>query len=254
MGAHPTVPRDSVPITLLQTPPYAHEAIAAELEVLIRAGHFPEQAHLPSQRHLAERFGVSRPTIRSALSLLESRGLIVVHSGSGRFVPDRADEAVSHDSATADDHAEFLVARLTIEVAVTKLAARRALSDPDGLERLRRAVEALERVADPDQIPIDLDVDFHRGVAELTGNSYLIRLLEPIWATKRGMPLATLLRRPWTAVETMRTAKEHRAIFESLSVGNAELAGFAMERHLRSLVASIFEDGGFDGTPSRFFA
>jgi GntR family transcriptional repressor for pyruvate dehydrogenase complex len=145
------------------------------------------------------------------------------------------------------------VARLTIEVAVARLAARRALANPAGIERLRLTVESLERVADPEQVPLRLDIDFHRGVVELTANAYLTNLLEPIWVTRERAPLAHMLPRPWSAEDTKRTASEHRAIFEALRVGNPELAGFAMERHLRSLAALIFEDGSFDGPPSRYY-
>jgi DNA-binding FadR family transcriptional regulator len=245
---------ESPAIAALRTSPRAYETVAAELEVLIRAGHFAVGDRLPSERQLASRFGVSRPTIRVALSQLESRGLVVTRSGSGTFVAERDQDVVAEEISSDDNPAEVLEARLAFEVAAARLAARRAHSDREGLENLRRAVEALERVASPEEMPVEIDADFHRGVAELTGNPYLARLLEPVWATMEQALLATLLQRSWSSDDTRRTAGEHRAIYEALRVGDPELAAFAMERHLRSLIAAMFEDGAFDGPPPRFYA
>jgi DNA-binding FadR family transcriptional regulator len=49
-------------------------------------------------------------------------------------------------------------------------------------------------------------------------------------------------------------AAQHRAVFEALRVGDAELAGFEMERHLRSELARLINAGSSEGPPSRFFA
>ena len=235
-------------------PPRAYEAVAAELEVLIRAGHFGVGDRLPSERQLASRFGVSRPTLRVALSQLEAHGLVVTRSGSGTFVVPHERTPTAQEPSTDESPAEVMEARITLEVAIARLAARRAPTDRAALEHLRLTVEALERVADPREVAVDIDVDFHRGVAALTGNGYLIGLVEPIWETMNQALLATLLRRSWSAQDTYRTASEHRAIYEALRVGDGELAAFAMERHLRSLVAALFEDGAFEGPPPRFYA
>jgi len=242
------------PAPALRTPVHAYEAVASELDVLIRGGHFVAGERLPSERQLASWFGVSRPTIRVALSQLESRGLVVTRSGSGTFVAEREHRDGDGRASTAGSAADLLEARLALEVAVARLAARRAEANPARLERVRLSVEALERVADPEDLPVAIDVDFHRGIAELTGNGYLAGLLEPIWAAMSQAPLTTLYRRRWSAEDTRRTAVEHRAVYEALRVGDVELAGFAMERHLRSLVAAMLEDGAFDGPSPRFYA
>src|SRR5439155_4288661 len=123
-------------------------------EVLIRGGHFAVGDRLPSERQLATRFGVSRPTIRVALGQLESRGLVVTRSGSGTFVAERDHDAVAEEVSSDDNPAEVLEARLALEVAAARLAARRAHGDRDALENLRRAVEAPEGVANPEEMPV----------------------------------------------------------------------------------------------------
>ncbi len=240
---------------VLRSVPRAYEAVAHELLVLILGGHLAPGERLPSERQLAARFGVSRPTIREALGALESRGLVVTRQGSGTFVAERAEMPDEEPAVPLDDSpADFMEARLVLEVAVARLAGKRARTSRDGLEDVRVAVEALERTVNPESLPNELDRDFHRAVALLTGNEYLARLLEPMWETM-GQPLFTTLgRRSWSADDTRRTAAEHRAVYEALAAGDPELAAFAMERHLRALMATLFEDEAFEGPPPRFFA
>jgi DNA-binding FadR family transcriptional regulator len=237
----------------LRAPRRAYEAVAAELEVLIRGGHLAVGDRLPSERQLASQFRVSRPTIRVAIGQLEARGLVATKSNSGTYVVER-DAAPVVDAGGDESPAEVLETRLVVEVAAARLAARRASAEREGLEDVRLAVEALERAADPEELHVDIDVDFHRSVVALTGNTYLCQVVAPIWRTMDQALLATLLRRNWKVEDTIRTASEHRAIYEALRVGDAELAAFAMERHIRALIAAIFEDGPFDGPPPRYYA
>ena len=75
-----------------------------------------------------------------------------------------------------------------------------------------------------DDVPDELGRDFHRAVTRLTGNEYLVALLEPMWETMRQALFTTLRRRSWSADDTHRTAGEHRAVYEALRAGDPELA------------------------------
>jgi len=243
-----------LPDPLKPLPPRAYEALALELEVLIRGGHFLVGDRLPSERQLAERFGVSRPTVRAALAQLETHGLVLSRSGSGTYVTADEPPAAPDEPHEELRLADVLNARLAVEVSVARHAARQSAGDRRGLKRLRVNVEALERVSDPTAVPVALDAAFHRDVAALTGNRYLARMLEPVWATMESPAMAEALSGAWSAEATRRTATEHRAIYEALRVGDAELAAFAMERHLRSVAAAILDDTAFQGPPPRFYA
>jgi DNA-binding FadR family transcriptional regulator len=239
---------------VLRASPRAYEAVAHELLVLILGGHFAAGDRLPSERQLASRFGVSRPTVREALGVLESRGLVVTRQGSGTFVADRDGLAEADAGPPGESPTDYMETRLVLEVAVARLAGKRARLNQEGLEAVRVSVEALERIADPEVLPDALDRDFHRAVTRLTGNEYLVRLLEPMWETMSQALFTKPRRRRWSMRETRRTAAEHRAVYEALRAGDAELAAFAMERHLRALMAALFEDEAFEGPPPRFFA
>ncbi|MBB6345514.1 DNA-binding GntR family transcriptional regulator [Nonomuraea muscovyensis] len=66
--------------------PYRYQAIAAELRGQIERGEFASGAALPSEMVLRRRFTASRNTVRQALAVLESEGLVVAEHGRGRFV------------------------------------------------------------------------------------------------------------------------------------------------------------------------
>ena len=232
----------------------AYEAIAHELHVLIMSGRFTPGERLPSERQLATHFGVSRPTIREALGALEAKGLVHTRVGSGTFVNDRDDLQGDGELAADASPAEVMETRLLIEVGVARAAARRAVLDPGGVELVRASVEALERAAEPGVFPDELDAAFHRSLVALTGNDYLAGLLEPIWEAMSEGLFVTLHNVSWTAADSARIATEHRAIFESVRVGDGELAAFAMERHLRAAMAKMFSDDADDAPPPRYFA
>ena len=241
--------------TPVPSTPRAYEPIAHELLVLVMSGRFAPGERLPSERQLSAHFGVSRPTIREALGALESRGLVHTRVGSGTFVNDRDDDLARGDDVAADaSPAEVMETRLLIEMGVARVAARRAALDPGGVELVRAAVEALERTADPDVFPDELDAAFHRALVTLNRNDYLDALLAPIWDAMTQGLFVTMQNMSWTALDTKRIAAEHRVILECVQSGDGELAAFAMERHLRAAMAKLFSDDAEDGPPPRYFA
>ncbi|MHA7962424.1 GntR family transcriptional regulator [Streptomyces sp. L500] len=70
----------------IQRPGALYQQVAAEIRTAISAGEFPPGAPLPSESQLIARYGVSRPTVRNAISALRSEGLIEVIHGKGSFV------------------------------------------------------------------------------------------------------------------------------------------------------------------------
>jgi len=237
------------PVSALQLSRRAHEFVAHELLVLILSGRFRAGDRLPPERQLATGFGVSRPTIRQALRVLAENGLVESRIGSGTFVVGPAHET---GGAGDEDLRDVMESRLVFEVGAVRLAARRQRGGDD-LELLRAIVEALERATGHDKYPIEIDVAFHRGIVQLTGNTHLANLVAPCWGSLSAA-VETAAARPWAADDSARMAEQHRGIFEAVRAGDAELAGFAMERNLRAELARLVDDSSADGPPARFFA
>jgi GntR family transcriptional repressor for pyruvate dehydrogenase complex len=239
------------PLSQLQLARRAHEFVAHELLVLILSGRFRPGDRLPPERQLATGFGVSRPTIRQALRVLAANGHVEARIGSGTFVV--GEPASEAETAGGESLRDVMETRLVVEVGAVRLAARRVERRGEDLDLLRAIVEALERRADHVSYPVEIDVAFHRAIVQLTGNDHLVGLVAPCWKSASATIAAARVS-PWTPEDSARMAAQHRAVFEALRVGDAELAAFALERNLRAELARLVEDTSADGPPARFFA
>ncbi len=123
-----------------------HVAIAATLEREIRSGGVRPGARLPGENTLAERFAVSRTTVRRALSALTLNGLISTRNGKGSFVAFRGavlDISRGWAVALADRGVDAPAEVLRLELVVDPLlAARVATADNEfiAIDRVRRVV------------------------------------------------------------------------------------------------------------------
>ena len=159
-------------------------SIAAELRRRIQHGELEAGDRLPGHRELAAAFAVSVGSVREAISMLISEGLIETRAGLGTFVanggggsaaPVRSGRPLSRKEAE-----ELVEARAVIEVEIAALAARRAL--PEQVARLEKAAERLEAAAASPRAYADADVEFHLALAEAAGNRYLLRALGDVRA------------------------------------------------------------------------
>ena len=97
-------------------------SVAEQITDLIKDGVFPVGARLPGERELAERFGVSRVTIREAEIALQAIGRIEIKTGSGVYV---SDKPPGDDSQLPDVSAfELTEARSLFEAEAAALAAQ----------------------------------------------------------------------------------------------------------------------------------
>jgi GntR family transcriptional regulator, transcriptional repressor for pyruvate dehydrogenase complex len=156
-------------------------AIASQLRGQILRGELQPGSQLPGHRELAAMQSVSVGSIREAISMLISAGLIETRPGRGTYVarasPDRVTITIGPPLLRREVE-ELTEARLIVEVELAALAAERAT--PDQVEVLRRAVERLDAAAaDPYDYP-EADADFHLAVAEAAGNRYLLKAMADI--------------------------------------------------------------------------
>jgi len=163
-------------------------AIAAEqVAEAIQCGDFPVGTKLPSEFELAEQMGVSRPSIREALSALQAMGIIESKPGSGNYVlrvPSETDESrTAHLIESEAGCLEVMEARETLEPPVAALAAGKRPGD--GIGRLRSALEEMYAHADRDDFDAYFESDkrFHSILAELAGNPLIRASLAPLIET-----------------------------------------------------------------------
>jgi len=167
----------------------AAKQIADTLRAAIMDGRLKVDERLPTEEELAQRFKVSRPTVREALKRLAAQHLIRSRRGpaGGNFVasPAPADAALSLANATTlmvavgdiqlDDMA---TARLEMEGACCRLAAV-ARTDAH-LDRMRRELAQQRDAALTDEEFCASDVRFHRALVDAAGNSLLSFLMHAV--------------------------------------------------------------------------
>lgn len=168
----------------------AFETVVKGVESALVEGRYPVGSRLPSERDLAEEFGVSRVVIREATRYLESRGYVTVRQGSGTYVrdvdvPSLSQEVTLQLELREASLAELYVVRQSLEVASVRLAAENASDDL--VAELDGRVAAMKSIASKGIRTIDdymkrraEDEAFHLAIAAGAGNSLLFRLIEAV--------------------------------------------------------------------------
>ncbi len=154
--------------------------IAAELRRRIASGELQPGEQLPGHRELAAAFSVSLGSVREAISMLVSSGLIETKAARGTFVVEDVELPVSGAFPLERREAEELLeARRLLELQIASLAAERAT--PAQIDDLRSAVTRMLASGASATAYVDADIAFHLSLADAAGNRYLRRALEDLW-------------------------------------------------------------------------
>ncbi|WP_246251785.1 FCD domain-containing protein [Ancylobacter pratisalsi] len=224
--------------------PKLAEAIAEHIERLILEGVLRPGEKLASERELAERLEVSRPSLRDALQMLEGRGLLATSRDGTRvteFLSGLTDPLAgllqSNDRVTAD-YFEF---RAAVERTAAGLAARRA-SEPEraAIRECLAEMEAASREQSSTR-EAEADIVFHRLIYAASHNLVILHVMRAF---------SEMLRRDIFFNRTSLFAREdlsagllaqHREIAEAVLKGDSGAAEEASHRHLAFVGASVEE-------------
>ena len=216
----------------------SYQRLAAQLLALIAQGEFKVGERLPSERALAERFDVSRTSVREAIIALELQGAVEVRGGSGIYVAQRpAIRTPVFMPQTGPGPFEVLRARCLIESEIASVAAM-TRQDAD-LDRIFAALAAMREHMDDKLANESADRLFHLRIAESTGNGVLLQMVTALWDHARG-PL-------WSQMEShfhspaLRAASQddHQQVFNALVTRDAEAARAAMRAHLERVIGEF---------------
>jgi len=207
------------------------EEVADRIRVLMLDGTFSAGDPLPSERHLAERFGVSRGSIRDALRTLETIGLVETRHGQGTFPLELSVDRLvaplaSVMSYRADLQDELLDVRRMFEPAVARVAALRA-SEED-LSDLQRILDTQRLKLKAGQSAISEDTAFHAILARATRN----RVVMSIMATLNDLLVDSRTNSLLQKGRPARSIDGHEAVVAALRRRDAEGASQAMYNHI----------------------
>ena len=211
-----------------------YRQIADQIAALIEAGEYSAGARLPPERDLAKQLGVSRPSVREALIALEVEGYVEVRMGSGVYVLDRrvSPSRIPHSPSPPFDAGPFelIRARWMIESECAALAAKSATRAQ--VKAISEAVDEMETARDRGVMPLDADRAFHLRIAEATGNSALVMVVQALWDQRTG-PLFLRLEHHYDTPALWTVAiREHREIVDAIARRDAAAARATMRRHM----------------------
>jgi DNA-binding FadR family transcriptional regulator len=208
--------------------PTMFEETVERLGTAIRLGLLAPGSRLPSERTLANQLGISRSTLRLALTTLVQTGHLVSSRGrrGGTFVADRPPLAERHGGPLGDDARAVLDLRVATEVGAAILAAERA-----GVEQLDRLDDLVQTMVESEDFADyrRADIRFHIGVAEAAASPRLVRAMTEVQG--QVSDLIALIPHP-EQVLTHSNA-QHRKLVGLLRRGDARRAGQLMREHIR---------------------
>ena len=215
------------------------QQVEAALRKAVLDGQLSTGDRLPPETELARQFSVSRPTIREALSALESQGLIrkVPGAGGGSFV-----QTVDHNALGqlvqesmhnllrlgSVSYEEVAIVRQHLEVPSVALAA--ANRTEEDVAELRRILEEQKSRSVDDPLIAELDAQFHTAIARMSGNRVLASLVYALH--RESEPVGYLELSPAVGRETYL---QHQRIVKAIASGDVQAGEAAITEHLTYL-------------------
>jgi GntR family uxuAB operon transcriptional repressor len=216
-----------------------YQRLAANIHELVKQGEFLVGQRLPSERALAERFDVSRTSVREAIIALELQGVVEVRGGSGIYIcqPQDAPTRLPVVQETGAGPFELLRARCLIESEIASLAAT-TRKDAD-LDKMFGALATMREQMHDKEANEAADRMYHLHIAESTGNSVLLQTVTNLWDQAKG-PI-------WTQIEQhfhspalrLQSQDDHQRIFAAIVSGDADAARLAMRAHLERVIGEF---------------
>tara|TARA_R110002074_G_scaffold106625_5_gene230470 strand:+ start:13949 stop:14716 length:768 start_codon:yes stop_codon:yes gene_type:complete len=219
-------------------------AVISQIEKLILRGILRPGERLPAERELAERLGVSRPSLRDAISQLQIAGLLSTKPGAGIYVADVLGSAFSpalidlfarHDEAVFD----YLSFRRDLEGLAAMRAARLG-SDTDlaVVQTVFDKMEAAHSKRDAEE-EAQLDAQFHMAIIEASHNVVMLHMMRSMYELLRGGVFYN--RQVMFKQKTSRAAllDQHRAINSALQTRDPAAAQATVEAHLSYVAAAL---------------
>ena len=230
-------------------------SVMYQLIQLISSGQLRPGDRLPAERDLAERFAVSRASIREAFRVLEIIGLIEIRPGGGTFVTNLnigpfittiAPIFIRQERVEQD----LLDFRLLIEAEAVRIAADKHL--PAGLDALKRALAAMEQAIEGNEpdLGAEADIEFHQAVFACSDNYVLTKAAECVACLLENSVRLNRARIIKDTSQARALLDQHRSILAAIETHQGVAAAQAMSDHLQFAQATLLASPAMEITRS----
>jgi GntR family transcriptional regulator, transcriptional repressor for pyruvate dehydrogenase complex len=216
-----------------------YQEIVRQVKGMIAEGRLKSGDQLPPERDLAEKFVVSRTSVREALRALESLGLVEIRPGEGTFVREVSVESLIEPLALVmlsqrEALGELFEARQLIEPALAALAARRAT--PEDVQEMERILEAQAKEVAAGRTGLEQDAQFHSAIGAAAHNRAITRIAHAVMDLLRQSREDSLN----TPGRPDQSHNDHRRVLAAIRGRDENAARQAMVDHLEAVEALIF--------------
>lgn len=211
------------------------EVVSGDLHRRIARGDLNPGDRLPTEKVLGETFGVSRAVVREAIAWLKADGLIETRQGSGTYVAE-APKTINQRfwqgaGPELDELRDVFYLRAMIEGTVAELAAQRRTKKD--IKLIAEQLQAMDAALAEGRDGTEADDNFHIAIARATHNAHIGRLVEFL-----GQHFSDSRKLSWQGTRNelahpQEAQREHRALFEAISAGDAAAARRCAQHHLR---------------------
>lgn len=213
------------------------QEISKKLIAMIKSGGFSPGSRLPSEMDLAKMFGVSRATIREALSVLNAMGIVSSQQGGGHYIEEMDISSLlaplQIGPADVRQIKHLFEIRGILETEAAYLAALRRT--PEDLKRMYNALKNLEYdFSTDDKTGHEADFSFHREMIRAAHNPIMIYTMENLSKFYREVLALTLKQNIGLKRKRQQVYKEHEAIYLAIEAGQPELAKVQTAIHLKN--------------------
>ncbi|NNE87930.1 MAG: FCD domain-containing protein [Silicimonas sp.] len=223
------------------------KSVVRQIELLILRGVLRPGERLPSERELSERFGVSRPSLREAVSELQETGLLTAKANSGIFVADVLGSAFSPAlTRLFESHIEAVFDYVSFRRDMEGLTAERATrlasdTDLEVVNQIFLKMETAHKKRDPKE-EARLDADFHLAIIEASHNVVMLHMMRSMYELLREGVFYN--RQIMFRQKTTRTMllDQHRAINDALQARDADAVRAAVEQHMDFVSAALTDN------------
>lgn len=199
----------------------------------LQMGRWRAGDRLPTEREMAERFAVSRTTVRKALLELRQQGLIEQTVGSGTYVSGHAltrlGQPATRDASRHTSPAELMEARLALEPAIIDMAIRKA--NAADLQRMEACCREAERAASLAAFE-HWDAELHQAIADAAHNRFVVDVFQLVKIVRAQGDWGQLKKQSMTPERRLAYQAEHREIVSALRERDAARARAALQEHL----------------------
>ena len=218
-----------------------YEEIVEQIRGMITGGELKPGDRLPAERDMAESLGVSRASVREALTALETVGILDIRPGEGTFVR-RTSDSETFESLTLllsveqTPEVQMMEVRRILETESAALAAKRGTGAD--LQKIQDSLLVM-KTADSISEAVDADVRFHFAIAEATKNSVLLRIMNTVADLMHQTFRQDREKLYSNPLLGARVIAEHEAILEAIQARNPDEAWAKMLEHINNIESSI---------------